>query len=204
MFTNAVRLFLTNNAKRLNAGGLLQKRVLLSTVLSSTLAEVIPDGGDDARPQNHLEVGIQEQIEVGVLEVLVQSDFRLEVNHNQQSHLKEVVVKPLHVRGEVAAGEEVHELRDGSLVVVAVDLLVDSDDDALHILAGSVLHVDHQHVSVLNDVGSCPVEQGSVHLELVLLGELLVVESSDLSPYSCAVTLPQTGNPHTHIHKEDG
>jgi hypothetical protein len=44
-------------------------------VLSSALAEVIPDDGDDARPQNHLEVGIQEQIEAGVLEVLVQRDF---------------------------------------------------------------------------------------------------------------------------------
>ena len=52
-------------------------------MLSSTLAEVIPDDGDDARPQNHLEVGIQEQIEAGVLEVLVQRDFRLKINHNQ-------------------------------------------------------------------------------------------------------------------------
>ena len=89
-------------------------------------------------------------------------------------------------------------------MVVVVDLLVDSDDDALHILAGSVLHIDHQHVRVLNDVGSRLVEQGRMHLELVLLGELFVVESSDLSPYSYAAALPQTGNPHTHNHKEGG
>lgn len=110
----------------------------------------------------------------------------------------------LHVRGEVAVVEEVLKLRDGSLVVVVVDLLMDSDDDALHILAGSVLHIDHQHVSVLNDVRSRLVEQGRVHLELVLLGELLVIESSDLFPYSYAVALPQTGNPRTHNHKEGG
>ena len=63
-------------------------------------------------------------------------------------------------------------------MVVVVDLLMDSDDDALHILAGSVLHIDHQHVSILNDVRSRLVEQGRVHLELVLLGELLVIESA--------------------------
>ena len=172
-------------------------------MLSSTLAEVIPDDGDDACPQNHLEVGIQEQVEVSVLEVLVQGDLRLEMNRQRNAHFKEIVIERLNVRGEVTASEEVHNHRNGSLVVVAVDLLMDSDDDTLHVLARSVLHVGRQHVNVLNDISSRLVEQGSVDLELVLLGELLVVEASDLFSESHSVPLPQTGNPHTHIHKED-